>query len=128
MSRVVLRTAFALTALFLACGGDGGDGGPSDPDDVPFTGTVYILDNRFSPASITVSVGDSITWVWDGNSSHTLTQGTTPDSSEDPTRLFDIPERRNGSFGYRFTTAGNVPYFCRKHFYMSMEAIVTVKP
>jgi plastocyanin len=128
MSQVVLRTAaFGLTTLLLACGG-GGDGDPSDPDDDPFTGTVHILDNRFSPASITISAGDSVTWVWEGNNSHTLTQGTSPDPSEDPTRLFDVPERKNGTFGYRFMTAGTVPYFCRKHFYMSMDGTVTIKP
>lgn len=128
--RRILTDLLVVAALLpLACGGGGGGGGGTvePPDDPPYNGTVDIKNNRFSPQHITISVGDSVTWRWNGDT-HTVTQGTTPSSSQDGTRLFDVPERKNGTFGYRFTQAGTVPYFCRKHFYMSMDGTVKVEP
>jgi plastocyanin len=121
---VLAALTVALTALFVACGSDDSTG----PGDGPFTGTIHVLDDRFSPSSVTISVGDSVTWSWDGNHSHTVTQGTTPDASQDPTRLFDHGPKTSGTFGFRFTSAATVPYFCRVHFSSGMKGTVTVKP
>lgn len=116
-------------ALLLAAGatvscGDDGSGPP--PVDGMFTGTIEVLDSRFSPADVTIAVGDSVTWRWGGSLAHSVTQGTTPDPSEDPSRLFDSGIKTSGTFGYRFTTAGDVPYFCRPHFGVGMKGVVRV--
>jgi plastocyanin len=117
---MLLATGLAL----LSCGGND----PAQPPvDGPFTGTIRVLDDAFSPASVTIAVGDSVTWRWGGNHAHTVTQGTTPDPSEDPSRLFDSPSMTTGTFGYRFTSAGTVPYFCRPHFAIGMKGTITVK-
>ena len=109
---------------FAACGDDDSSG----PEEEPFTGTVRIVDNAFSPRDVSISVGDSVTWRWDGGNNHSVTQGTTPDASQDPTRLFDSPIKSSGTFGYRFTAEGTVPYFCRPHFSMGMRGTITVNP
>ena len=118
--------AVMLGAVLLAsCGG--GDNSTAPPQDQPFTGTIHVLDDRFSPANVTISVGDSVTWRWEGSHGHSVTQGTTPDASEDPSRLFDTGIKTTGTFGYRFTTAGDVPYFCRPHFALGMKGTVKVQ-
>jgi plastocyanin len=114
--------------LVLAVASCGGDDAAAPEDDGPFTGTIRVLDNRFSPPSVTIAAGDSVTWRWDGSTSHTVTHGTSPDPAQDPTRLFDTPLKSSGTFGYRFTSAGSYPYFCRPHFSMGMTGTITVTP
>jgi plastocyanin len=113
----------ALAPGTLACGKS--DSG-STTDTGPFKGTIHIVDNAFSPASVTVAVGDSVTWRWEGSHQHTVTQGTTPDASQDPGRLFDSGLKTSGTFGYRFQSAGTFPYFCRVHFSAGMKGTVKV--
>jgi plastocyanin len=129
VQRRFLAAASSLVLLvagltFVSCGGDDP---AAPPDDGPFTGTIKVLDDRFSPANVTIAVGDSVTWRWEGNHAHTVTQGTTPNASEDPTRLFDSPSKTSGTFGYRFTAAGTVPYFCRPHFAVGMKGTIVVQ-
>lgn len=114
----------ALASLIaLSCGDDS----TSPEDEGPFTGTIRVLNNRFSPDDVTIAVGDSVTWRWEGGNSHSVTQGTTPNPSQDPTRLFDHGPKTTGTFGYRFTTAGTVPYFCRPHFAAGMTGTIRVQ-
>ena len=115
----------AMSALFVACGDDDD---PTDPDDGgTFNGTIRIVDNGFSPRNVTISVGDSVTWRWDGNNSHSVTHGTSPTSPPDASKLFDSPIQSSGTFGYRFNNAGTFPYFCRPHF-PAMTGSVVVQP
>ena len=127
--RIPLRTALSLASLLLplALSSCGDDNPAQPPQDVPFNGTIAVLDDRFSPANVTIAVGDSVTWVWQGIHPHTVTHGTTPDVSEDPSRLFDSPSMTSGTFGYRFTAAGTVPYFCRPHFAIGMKGTIVVQ-
>jgi plastocyanin len=115
----------ATGAMFAACDDDDDD--PTGPDDGPFTGTIHILDNRYSPSSVTISVGDSVTWSWDGNNSHSVTHGTSPTNPPDASKLFDSPIQSSGTFGYRFNNAGTFVYFCRPHF-PAMTGSVIVQP
>jgi plastocyanin len=115
--------AFALAAFSGACSDDS-----TAPEDGPFTGTIHVLDNRFSPANVTINAGDSVTWRWEGNNSHTVTHGTSPTVPSDPNKLFDSPLQSSGTFGYRFTGVGTFAYFCRPHFSMGMKGTVTVEP
>ena len=116
--------AIVALGLVTACGSD--STGPGD-NPVPFNGTITVQNTSFSPASVTIAVGDSVTWRWAGGS-HSVTQGTTPDPSQDPSRLFDSGVKSSGTFGYRFTSAGTVPYFCRPHFASGMKGTITVNP
>jgi plastocyanin len=118
-SVVCATFAIAIAALFMACGSNS----TTAPTDGPFTGTIHVLDNHFSPASVSISVGDSVTWRWEGTHEHTVTEGTSPTSSH----LFDTPLKTTGTFGYRFNNAGTIHYFCRPHFSLGMKGTITVK-
>lgn len=70
----------------------------------------------FHPASLTVSVGDTITWTNDDAASHTV---TADDGSFDTGRL-----GRGASGAHTFTAAGTFAYHCAIH--PSMTGTVTV--
>lgn len=116
----------AMLALLLAACGDDDSSAPDD-NDQPFTGTIRIVDSAFSPASVTISPGDSVTWRWEGSMSHTVTHGTSPTVPPDAQKLFDSPLQSSGTFGYRFTTAGTYSYFCRPHLSAGMTGTVRVQ-
>ncbi len=84
------------------------------------TGTkIAIKGFAFSPSSITVKKGDTVTWTNDDSASHTVTtKGTNPQS-------FDSGTLANGkSFSHTFTAVGTYTYICS--FHSSMIGIVTV--
>src|SRR5258708_26373091 len=85
--------AVALAAVFAACGSDSTTAPPTTG---PFTGTIQVRSNFYSPASATIAPGDSVTWVWSG-SSHSVTEGT-PGGAH----AFDSGVKANGKFGHRF--------------------------
>jgi plastocyanin len=77
-----------LTAAIAACGGGsnvtggggggGGGGGCSGTNDSP-----ALCDNHYSPATITVNHGQTLTFTWKGNNQHSVTSisaGLTMDS------------------------------------------------
>jgi plastocyanin len=114
-----------VTALSIGIPACGDDDTTAPQDDGPFTGTIQVRDNSFSPKSVTISVGDSVTWQWVGSNSHTVTHGTNPSSLGG---LFDEGPKSSGTFGYRFTSPGTIPYFCIPHFSMGMTGTITVQP
>jgi plastocyanin len=118
---ILAAIAVAMTACFAACGGDDSSG---PGDDGTFTGTIHIQDDHFSPSSVTISVGDSVTWRWEGSHPHTVTQGTSP--TNPMVKLFDTPQKTSGTFGFRFTNAATVQYFCRVH--AGMTGSIKVNP
>jgi plastocyanin len=81
------------------------------------TGSTVTIDNyAFSPASITVSVGTTVTWVNNDTTAHTV---TADDGSFDSGNLAP-----GESFTYTFTSAGSFVYHCNYH--PNMEGTVAV--
>ena len=81
----------------------------------------------FSPANVTISVGDTVCWNWTSGI-HTVTNGN---GSADPNVgvLFDATwDSANPTFSYTFNTAGSFPYFCRTHEFLGMSGTITVLP
>lgn len=77
---------------------------------------------EFSPASLTVKTGTTVTWTNDEDSLHTATAGT-PDA---PSGLFDSGEIDTGvRFPFTFDEAGTYPFFCARHEFMRGEVVVT---
>lgn len=77
------------------------------------TVTVHVGPNglhSFSPDKVSISVGDTVQWVWDSGG-HSATAGTPGHSSG----LFDSGIKNSGSFTYTFTSAGTFPYYCSPH-------------
>jgi plastocyanin len=79
---------------------------------------VAIADFSFSPAALTVKVGQEITWTNSGSASHTVT--------------FDAGGVDSGTlksgttFKHAFDAAGTFTYHC--NFHSSMKATITVTP
>lgn len=98
----------------------------------PATGaaqTTHIVNqvgSTFSPADITIQVGDTVRWVWSSNF-HTVTSGTGA-AAANAGALFDEPLNEFApTVQFQFTQAGVVPYFCRPHEGLNMKGTVTVE-
>jgi len=78
--------------------------------------TVTISDFEFTPATVTVNEGDSVTFNNDGPTVHTA---TADDGS------FDTGSLRKGESGSAtFTSAGTITYFCQPHPFMKGKVVV----
>lgn len=79
-------------------------------------------DFSFSPATVTISVGDSVTWTL-AEGAHTTSSGTAPDLDG----LWDQALTADEPFTFTFEEAGTYEYFCRFHPDF-MTGTVTVEP
>ncbi len=77
-----------------------------------YYGTTYY----FSPATVTIPVGTTVTWVNRTSVIHTVTSRTGAFDSG------DVPPGRE--FKYTFTQAGTYDYYCRYHAAMSGRIVV----
>jgi plastocyanin len=90
--------------------GTGGSAGPG-------LNEVFLQGMTFTPATISITAGTTITWTNKDGYAHTVTSDT---------NLFDSGNlASNGTFKYTFATAGTFPYHCSIH--KSMTATVVVK-
>src|SRR5262249_19113659 len=108
MEEVVMRRLSALAGLLaLACLVALGPGARAQKEKAGKAHTVEILDNSFKPKSITVMVGDTVTWVNKGKRTHTAT-------SDDDGKTFDTKNLKasDKSKPVKFTKAGTVRYHC----------------
>jgi len=83
-----------------------------DPDPVvPNVNAVTVTNNAFNPSSRTISVGGTVTWVWNsGGTAHNVT--FTPGTAGAPS---NIAQATSGSFPRVFNTAGTFNYSCTIH-------------
>lgn len=82
------------------------------------TTTVTQTEYKFTTASITVNVGDTVTWTNGGTVAHTSTSDT---------GVWDSGAMNVGtSFSFTFTSAGTFPYHCSFHQGLGMVGTVTV--
>jgi plastocyanin len=81
-------------------------------------------DFHFTPESLDVAVGDTVTWLNQGASQHTTTSGEVgaPDGKWDSGVLSS-----GGSFMHVFTAAGNYHYHCQFHGPMGMKGVISAK-
>lgn len=70
----------------------------------------------FSPTTLTVSVGSTVTWQNMSSAPHTVTS--------DDGKTFDGMLSTGGTFTFTFTKAGTYPYHCSIHPYMKAMIIV----
>ncbi len=77
---------------------------------------ISIMDNFFSPASRTVTQGDTVRWTNNGSLLHTTTSNT---------GIWDSGNMSNGmTFQRQFNSVGTFPYQCTIHFGMNGTIIV----
>jgi plastocyanin len=72
---------------------------------------------HFTPPSVSVSVGDSVTWENTTDATHTVT-------SDDGTELDSGSVTDGKTFKHTFSTAGTFSYHCSIHPYMTGTVIV----
>ena len=110
------RTAAPLIAATIALGITAGGLAVSVPPAVRgATHVVNVGDGVFGPASLTVAVGDTVTWTNDDDSPHTATAAGQFDSGNlDPGQ----------SFSFTFDEPGTYSYVCLYH--DDMTATITV--
>ena len=84
----------------------------------PETTEVKIDNFSFGPATLTVSVGTSVTWTNRDDIPHTVV------SSDDPkafkSKVLDTDEK----FSFTFSKPGTYPYFCSIHPKMTGKVVV----
>jgi plastocyanin len=136
-----------LVGLVASCGDDtttttGNDMANRDMS-TPLTASVAVGmgGNNFNPQNVTIKVGGTVTWNWQGSgTAHTVTSGTsgvadgkfcngtTTPSVSICSSITTNPEVNSGSFSFTFPTAGSYPYYCRPHVSMGMTGTVNVVP
>jgi len=87
------------------------------------TVTVEIQGFAFSPAAITIQVGDTVTWTNLDGTDHTATSDAGAPEAFDTGALAS-----NASASITFTTPGTYAYTCRFHTVMSGTVIVEAPP
>jgi len=112
----ILSLVGALGLLIAGCSSDPTNTTPANPPTQQAT-TVQIADTAFTPASVAVAPGSTVTWSNNDSVPHTVSFGDAgPQSSEilDP----------GGTFAATFAEAGTYAYFCELH--PEMEGTVEV--
>lgn len=108
--RALHATAASIAALGLffsaACSSDGGSGE---------TVTVTVKDMVYEPAVVTISPGDTVTWVWESDLPHDVVG----DDGDFQSELIN-----EGEFSYTFEKVGVYSYHCTPHPAMVGEVIV----
>lgn len=106
-------TAVLVTVLLLAGCGAVAAGITDEPGPPVGTSTVRVVDNDFEPSDAEVTVGDTLTWQWEGESDHNVVGDG-----------FSSPVQRDGTFEHTFSEQGTYAYHCTLH--GGMRGTVTV--
>lgn len=109
--RSLLSPAVLVTVIALAgCGGDSEDSssGAGQEGAAPPKGTVFMQNLEFSPKTITVKVGDKVTWVNQESIDHNVVAESDPELKSE---LFG----EGGKYEYEATEAGTIEYVCTVH-------------
>ena len=120
LQSIVILCLLAVSLLITSCGGGGGGGGSSSGTTISIiAGASSACKTAFSPDSITVSVGDTVTWTNDDTMEHTVT--STSDSgpactagggSTTKSPLDSGPIAPNAAFSHTFDIAWTYYYVC----------------
>lgn len=81
--------------------------------------SVDIMGYEFSPAEVTISVGDTVTWTNHDSAPHNVVVTDGPEKFTSPTL------EQGDTYSYTFTKAGAYSYYCSIH--PDMQASVTVE-
>jgi len=110
--------AVSLLALF----------GPALVSAASQTVSVQSAPNVFDAKRVTISVGETVTWVVGPGNVHTVTSGTYNASGVHADGLFDSGVLTTGSdFAFTFTAAGDYPYVCTIHADSGMTGTIVVQ-
>jgi plastocyanin len=114
-----------MAAALVACGGgttppadnnNNNDGGNNGGNGDGSTASVDVRDNSFSPDSVRVVAGGTVTWTWGGYDSHNVTFAT-PGVGNSETQIM-------GTHDVTFAEAGTFEYQCTRHSGMNGKVLV----
>jgi amicyanin len=77
----------------------------------------------YNPNPLEIKVGDTVTWINNDSSPHTVTSSSSSSSSEGSNFDSDVL-RRDETFSFTFDREGEYPYFCTLHPSMTGKIIV----
>ena len=110
-----------LAATLAACGGS--DGGSTSPNNGPPATTVTVRATpalQFTPATVTVAVGGTVTFAFEGVAHDVFFDGAPPGA---PTNI--ATPTANTSISRTFPTAGRYAYNC--HVHPGMSGVIVVQ-
>lgn len=113
------RSLLVALALLAACPSAGCSGGTAKVT-VPSNG-VRVADFAFSPGTLAVHAGDTVTWVFDQPDAPHNVYGISG-----PAHFDSGAPQGKGTYRYTFTEAGTYGYVCQVH--PSMHGSVVVEP
>ncbi len=115
---VMILSLLLFTPAFAGCAGDtASESRDGTSTSIPATPENAVdITMEFTPSSLTVSVGDTVTWT----NKHTMTHTATADNG-----TFDSGNLAPGeTFSFTFDTAGTYTYKCNIHLSMTGTIIV----
>jgi len=132
-SRIVVRVAIVAAAAAIAAAL------ALLPDPAKAAGNPVVIkmaDNQpfYTPAKVAIRVGDTVQWVNDGETVHSVSTSGANAQNRDDTSMpkgavaFDsgfIPP--GGEYSYTFTVPGTYRYFCLPHEKAGMVGVIVVK-
>ncbi len=84
------------------------------------------FDEPYSPRELAVAVGTTVTWTNDDSVVHTVTSGEVAGNVGEPDGIFDSGNMAKGdTFSYTFDTAGEFPYHCTPHPWMTGTVVAS---
>ena len=108
-SRWAIAAVLVVPAVLLsACDSD-------DATAAPFgdVSTIVVRDYEFEPRTVSVGVGETVTWVWEGDAQHNVVgEG------------FESEDQSTGSFRHAFDEPGTYQYACTLHSGMQGDVVV----
>jgi len=123
---LLLVMALLIIALPLeGCGGSGSTAGTTAKETTAATtgggagakNEIIIEGNSFKPDSLTIKVGDTVTWINKDSYNHTV---------KAKTGEFDSGNMANGAkFSFTFDKEGTYDYICGIHTFMTGKIVVT---
>ncbi len=81
--------------------------------------------NSYNPNPLEIKVGDTVTWLNNDSSPHTVTSSSSSSSSEESNFDSDVL-RRDETFSFTFDREGEYPYYCTLH--PNMVGTIVVLP
>jgi plastocyanin len=98
--------------------GTGASAGTAAQASLPGHAAVTLRDIAFTPATVRVAKGATVTWTWrDGRVSHNV-------RSTGTRRFKGSPTKAAGTYRVRFTKAGTYRYECTIHLGMTGKVVV----
>src|ERR671911_283394 len=99
-SRWAIAAMLVVPAMLLsACGPHDSTASPNGD-----ASTIAVRDYEFEPGTVSVRVGDTVTWVWEGDAQHNVVGDG-----------FESEDQRSGSFRHAFDEPGTYQYACTLH-------------